>query len=437
MLNAIFVLGYICSIAGLFRLSEAVNPTILREILDSGVKDKVYPGAVGYVGNLDGVLYEKPVGRHSYDLNDTLVKMNTIFDLASLTKVVSTTSAVALLYQNGYLALDTLIVDVLGDGFKNGGKDNITVLNCLLHNAGFAPDPVPWYWDPAFNCPNTAHEYPEEDFSCLNLLIYNSLLSETLATPPGEAFKYSDLSFITLQMVVGTLVLQHRLVPVAEMTACLGMQYSPSARIGTRTYTAQPQEIVCAFEAYVRTEVFHRSNPDSRSSNPDSRSSDAATATTSTTASTLSADVPPPPPLSSSSAWMPSTTYLPSEAVWGACMPTLNDTGNGSYTHKRLQGQVADGDCYAMGGIAGHAGVFSTAPDLAALAQYLLAQSVTSTDVSATLHSSASNSTSSNAGGGFLNATTVQLFTAVYNTSQSSRALGWDTNNPLVSTCKL
>jgi CubicO group peptidase (beta-lactamase class C family) len=313
-----------------------------------------------------------------------------------LTKVVSTTSVVALLYQNGYFNLDTRVADILGDDFKNGGKENITILNCLLHNAGFAPDPVPWYWDPTFGCPNTAHEYPEEDFSCLNTMIYSSFMSETLVTPPGEAYVYSDLSFITLQMVVGTLVLENNMVSKTDMAQCLSLQS------GVQTLRAgappMPQQIVCAYEAFVRTQVFHRP----------------------TDALTASADK-----------WMPSTGFLPAQALWSACAPTLNDTGSGSYTHKRLQGQVADGDCYAMGGIAGHAGVFSNAGDVGKLAQYWLAHTTASASETAT---AAALPVQAGAGGvlPFLNATTVKLFSTAYNLTQSSRALGWSTNTPQV-----
>jgi CubicO group peptidase (beta-lactamase class C family) len=371
----------------------SANVDVLNEILKGGVERSVYPGTVAVIGNKQGPLYSNAVGRHSYDKSDTIVKAETLFDLASLTKVVSTTSVVALLYQNGYFNLDTKVADILGDDFKNGGKDNITVLNCLLHNAGFAPDPVPWYWDPAFGCPNTAHEYPEEDFSCLNSMIYSSFMAETLVTPPGEAYVYSDLSFITLQMVVGTVVLENDLVSKADMAQCLSLQS------GVQTLRAgappMPQQIVCAYEAFVRTQVFHRP---------------ADTLTT------------------SSDKWMPTTGFLPVEAVWSACAPTLNDTGSGSYTHKRLQGQVADGDCYAMGGIAGHAGVFSTAGDVGKLAQYWLAHAESTAD---TAHPVQAGSVESGVLP-FLNATTVQLFSTAYNLTQSSRALGWSTNTPQV-----
>lgn len=112
---------------------------------------------------------------------------------------------------------------------------------------------------------------------------------------------------------------------------------------------------------------------------------------------------------------MPHTQYLLAESLWPQCAPTLNDTGDGSYTHKRLQGQVADGDCYAMGGIAGHAGVFSTAPDIGRFLSYML-EVLKSEDANFGIDK-------------ILNKTTLQYFTTIHNSTQSSRALGWSTNS--------
>jgi CubicO group peptidase (beta-lactamase class C family) len=443
------------------NLASSVPLEALEGILRSGIENRVYPGAAAVVGNLDGIIYQSAVGRHSYDERDTATKMETIFDLASLTKVVSTTSVVALLYQNGYINLNTYIYEYLGEDFKSGGKENITVLNCLLHNAGFAPDPVPWYWDPAFACPNTADPSPAEDFSCLNTLIYNSVLNETVVTSPGETYTYSDLSFITLQLVVGTVVLEQQLVRPAEMDRCLSLSSplssatassssSSSSSNNSSSSAPYPQQVVCAFEAFVRTNVFHRPTSTSTSisrtkctgTNSNANNNNDNNNNNNNNKSHANSNV--------ESDWMPMTNYLPSENLWPACMPTLNDTGAGSYTHKRLQGQVADGDCYAMGGIAGHAGVFSTAPDLAVLARYLLAQAVaarqeagvsaatttttttSTTTTTTTTTAAAAMSSSKELLLPFLNASTVRTFTTVHNTSQSSRALGWSTNTPLV-----
>ena len=107
------------------------------------------------VGNAHEVLYKTALGHLTYSPDDPLVTLETHFDIASLTKVFSTTSAVALLYERGYLSLDEKVMSVLGEKFGENGKDTITIKNCLLHNAGFSPDPDPCYWYPEFKCPNT------------------------------------------------------------------------------------------------------------------------------------------------------------------------------------------------------------------------------------------------------------------------------------------
>jgi serine-type D-Ala-D-Ala carboxypeptidase len=104
--------------------------------------------------------------------------------------------------------------------------------------------------------------------------------------------------------------------------------------------------------------------------------------------------------------------FLPDESLWGQIMPTWNAT---VYRHRTVQGQVSDENSYAMGGIAGHAGVFSNVPDVMKLVTRLLWAPESPTD-------------------GFLNATTVKLFTTAYNLTQSSRALGWDTNDYKMNT---
>lgn len=394
-----------------FGLSENTDVEILRKILHGGVERQVYPGAVGIVGDSNGnILFSTAVGFQTYDTQDPAVTLDTIFDLASLSKVVATTSAVALLYQHGYLALDTLVGDVLGEKWNNGGKESVTVKNCLLHNAGFAPDPVPWYWEPETGCPNTDMDFPVEDFSCLDPIIYyDSLMNEQLVTAPGEAFKYSDLSFITLQMVVGTIAMRQGLVSADTVLQC--MISGDETISGDRRedlFETSPVAVVCAFKEFVHGQVFHRPDP-----------TDAAVAN-----------------------WMPSSQYRPEKEIWGKCAPTNldvcdpDDDSVSCYTHKRLQGQVADGNCYAMGGVCGHAGVFSTAPDLANLAGYLLQQRVSSSLNSTAQRQHYHSEEGLNEGPSegvqllsFLNASTVQLFTTINNETQSSRALGWTTNS--------
>jgi hypothetical protein len=274
----------------------------LDSILQEGIDNMVYPGVVAVAGTLDGIVYKNNVGRYSYSSKDPSIKLDTNFDLASLTKVVATTSGIALLYQQGYLSLDTNVTSILGSDFANGGKENIKVIHCLLHNAGFAPDPSPRYWETSFGCPNTDDAFPAEDFSCLDPFIYTSFMSETLIHSPGEIYLYSDLSFITLQLVIGKVALDNDLVSNQDTAECLS--FGPASSMINMT---------CAFKAYLHKEIFGL------------------------------------PVQSTGASWMPHTRYLLPEEEWSRTAPTNNDTGDGSYTHKRIQGQVADGNAYAMG----------------------------------------------------------------------------------------
>jgi CubicO group peptidase (beta-lactamase class C family) len=91
--------------------------------------------------------------------------------------------------------------------------------------------------------------------------------------------------------------------------------------------------------------------------------------------------------------------------MWSVAAPTWKDS---TYRHQVMQGTVSDGNAYALGGISGHAGLFSTLPDVIRIARLYLTAAPDGT---------------------FLNASTVATFRAVHNITQSSRALGWDTNN--------
>jgi serine-type D-Ala-D-Ala carboxypeptidase len=131
-------------------------------ILRQGVRDRVYPGASAMAGDAENnIYYSGAVGSHMYPGNDDAVQgkttVDTWFDLASVSKVISTTSATALLYQMGYISLDDRISSLMAEpenvvmdseqsgSFAVNGKESITVKNCLLHNAGFTPDHEP-YW---------------------------------------------------------------------------------------------------------------------------------------------------------------------------------------------------------------------------------------------------------------------------------------------------
>jgi CubicO group peptidase (beta-lactamase class C family) len=365
----------------------------MDELLSAGVTDKVYPAVVGIAMTADGSFqYANAFGHLNYSTDSPKSGFDVNFDLASLSKGVATTTAVALLYQRGYVSLDDKITQYLGDGFGSNGKEGITVLNCLLHNAGFPPDPVPWYWAQEFGCPNTTPDetiIPAEDFSCLSKQYSSLLYTQYLDHPTGEVYVYSDLSFITLQMVIGAISYNNKLVGAESLrTECVG---SNTDNLGV-LYT-------CYFEAFVRTEVFEfKSSHVFVGAHEQYRQQEA----------------------NKHKVLMPHTGYVIPASEYANSVETIDDTGPDSYSHHRFQGQVSDGDCYSMGGICGHAGVFSTGIDMSRfLSAYVAAMTTTSeTDANSVF---------------MLNATTIAKFTKMYNISQSSRALGWTTNTPLVS----
>ena len=108
---------------------------------------------------------------------------------------------------------------------------------------------------------------------------------------------------------------------------------------------------------------------------------------------------------------MTKTGFLPPENEWRDCAPAWNITSY--YRQGVIQGQVSDGNAYVLGGIAGHAGIFSTLDDTY---NFMIRQMYppSQPDLFA------------------LNSTTLNLFHKEYNHSQSSRALGWNTNDPTV-----
>ena len=334
----------------------------VTRVLQEGVDGKVFPGAVALVADRTGVLYQHAVGSLTYGKQTPLgqanaaLTMTNVFDMASCTKVVATTSAVALLFQRGVLGpagLDTPIHRILGKEFSRNGKEPISIRNCLLHNAGFPPDPTPFdYWDPRFGCVGAPLQ-ANVSFACSER-IYAAFLNQGLrpGARVGGEYVYSDLSFITLMYVSGRVALDEAFVSSTDFLPSCG---SPAPGSGL--------ELQCAYEAFVRLHVL-------------------------------------------GSLQMKSSGFRPAEAQRPSCVPTTVPTGE--KIDADLQGQVEDGNSYNMGGIAGHAGLFSTAKDLSTFMRSLMFPETSPT---------------------LLNASTVALFIRQANHSQSSRALGWNTND--------
>jgi CubicO group peptidase (beta-lactamase class C family) len=241
---------------------SAQDWSAVDQALQSAIEDdQAFPGCVAIVADKSGILYAKPHGSFTYGLpppyngnTNPPMALSTLFDMASCTKVVATNTAVALLYQSGYFSLDTPIASeqLLGPDFAQNGKGPITVRHCLLHNAGFPPDPVPWYWQPEFGCPQSQFPVPDEDFSC-RTRIYASLMTQTVDRPPNQQYVYSDLSFITLANVVGKVASDNRLVTADD--------FLPNCLVRHRTRT-QPHALLLCSSACTPACV-HRGRADS------------------------------------------------------------------------------------------------------------------------------------------------------------------------------
>jgi CubicO group peptidase (beta-lactamase class C family) len=91
--------------------------------------------------SLNETYYQRAYGHLTYegDLFFLPVKNETLFDMASVSKVVGTTSAIMMLYEEGKLSISDSIIKYIPE-MNNNGKDKITIKNLLLHNAGLAPD---------------------------------------------------------------------------------------------------------------------------------------------------------------------------------------------------------------------------------------------------------------------------------------------------------
>jgi CubicO group peptidase (beta-lactamase class C family) len=163
---------------GFDKLRLAAAVAYLRAEVDSGA----FPGAVLAVGRHGRLALVAPVG--TYSVADTRpVEARTVYDLASLTKVVGLTTACMLLVDEGKLALDAPVQDYV-PAFRGPGKDSVTVRELLTHSSGL-PD-----WRPL---------YREAPTRAAALALVDTT---PLVQPPGTVYFYSDLGAIVLMQVV-------------------------------------------------------------------------------------------------------------------------------------------------------------------------------------------------------------------------------------------
>ncbi|CAN5466836.1 hypothetical protein BH09GEM1_BH09GEM1_08580 [soil metagenome] len=162
-------------------IAKALRDT-LQVILDAAVADSAFPGAVAVVGSRTGPLVSVTAGRQDWG-SEYKTTISTIWDLASLTKVVGTTSAMMQLVESGKVELDAPVQRYLPE-WKGANKEKVTIRHLLTHQSGL----------PAF-----------KEYFRLNVSP-DSTLALFLATPldtlPGVRMVYSDIGAILLGKVV-------------------------------------------------------------------------------------------------------------------------------------------------------------------------------------------------------------------------------------------
>ena len=274
----------------------------LIEAVNDGITRGTYPGAVLIVGTSDTILISEGFGSYTWSSDSRVPDPEwSLWDVASLTKVVATASAVAVLIDQGLLSLDTKVNTVVPE-FTGGGKDAVTVRMLLDHTSGL----------PAWASLGTLDGSPEAAWA--------KLFTVKLSRPVGQTSLYSDLNAILAGLVV--------------------------ERVSGIT-----------LEQFTFIEVFQ--------------------------------------PLG-----MRSTLWTPAEVDRFRSVPSEVRRG------EPVMGEVHDPNAASLGGIAGHAGLFSTGTDLAAFAQ-------------AWLRGIKGDTT-------WLAPATMRLFARTSDAS-GTRALGWDT----------
>jgi CubicO group peptidase (beta-lactamase class C family) len=275
------------------------------QVLSDGISSKAFPGCAAAVTHKGHLVVLKGLGRFTYDTDAALVSAETIFDLASVSKVVATTPMAMILYERGELDLETPVSGVLPEfAGSDVRRNDVTLAMLLAHSSG-----LPAY-EKLFEHARTREE------------LLRTVCDTPLVSDPGTRAEYSDIGFI---------ILGEALAHLAD----------------------EPLDQFCQHQVFGPLGMTH-------------------------------------------------TMFNPPATLRSAVPPTVNDR---TFRMRIVQGEVHDENANVLGGVAGHAGVFATAGDLAIFAHAML-------------------------GGGrpIMRPETLALFTRRQATPEgTSRALGWDT----------
>jgi len=260
------------------------------------------PGCVIAVGRHGQLAMLKAYGNREVQPSKVPMTVDTVFDMASITKPVATATSMMVLLERGHVRLRDRVSDHFPE-FSAHGKELISVTQLLTHHSGLIAD------------------NPIGDYESGRATAWQQILNQQLVEAPGTKFIYSDVGFITLGELVEKVSGQN-------------------------------------LHEFSQQHIFG--------------------------------------PLG-----MFETGYLPADELRARAAPTEQRAG------EWIRGEVHDPRAFHLGGIAGHAGLFSTARDLAIYAQMMLQEG-------------------SYGGVRILSPPTVELMTRAYDVSGSQRGLGWD-----------
>lgn len=274
-------------------------------VLQNGIEQRAFPGASVAITHHGRLIASKGLGRFTYQPESPIVTPETIYDLASVTKVVATTFASMLLYERGQLQLEQPVTEVVPEFAGTDPRRRVVTFRMLLaHSSG-----LPAYVK-LFETARTRSELLDQAFQV------------PLSHNAGSHAEYSDIGFIVLGVALERIA-------------------------------GEPLDQFC------RNEIFA--------------------------------------PLQ-----LQTMAFMPEAALQPRIPPTEDDR---TFRHCEIRGEVNDENAWVMGGVAGHAGCFSTALDVAHIAECMLRGGTPLMD----LH-------------------TVELFTQRQEVpAGSSHALGWDT----------
>ncbi len=279
-------------------------------LVRDAIGQRAFPGAALAVTHRGALIALAGFGRFTYDDHSPVVRPDTVFDLASITKVVATTAMAMLLYEQGKLVLDEPLAATLpkfvssGPTEQQADRETVTLRMLLAHSSG-----LPAY-EKLFQVADTREA------------LLRAALATRLSAPPGTRAEYSDIGFILLGEVL-------------------------------------EQKATVSLDSFAQSKIFAPTG-------------------------------------------MTHSGFNPPAEHKSAIPPTEDDQ---TFRHRVIQGEVNDENAWVMGGVAGHAGVFAPAGDLARFAECML-----------------------QGGAPIFQPETVALFTRrEASPADTTRALGWDT----------